>query len=203
MWKKIKKSFKRTALAISLTLLIVIVQLVIFLLIFFFSDETNLESAPYISIFVLIVISTILIIGFIFIIKKQAISKSIVINKGLNHYLENLVSNFSIGIVIFHPNGNILWASDFIEERFGKKILNENLNFFNDEIDLDKKLPNFQTYFKQDKLMYKLDFSAKDMILVIQDVTQEYSSTHYYEAEKLVIGEIDRKSTRLNSSHAQ
>lgn len=180
----------------------------IFLILFFWIglDENNninwktLKSTSFIIIYVFIILSTLLNLIFLIIIKKRSTIKKSIADKGINYYFESLLSKFSIGLIIFYPNGKIVWSSNFIDERFGEKIINKDLTFFNDEINLEENISDFTKIFKKDSLVYRISFFAKDMIMIVQDITQEYSATHFYEIEKIVIGEAEIDNYQLFSS---
>lgn len=200
MKDKIKNWAKRSILSIVIGIFIVSLLLTIFLLSFFFDSpggKWNIDSPIQITIYVLIAIVSVLNIIFIILLSKQSNDKSKMVNKGINSYVENLVSSLSVGIIIFQPNKSILWTSDFIDERFGEDIINKKLNFFNSDLDDKKRIQDFSKIFKYDEYVYQLKFVSKEMVLIVKDITQEYSATHFYEVEKLVVGEIEIDNYQL------
>lgn len=199
MFEKFSKKLKKIILPLVIIFLTISSLVTIFFLIFFENKNSKdyLSSPISILVYSLLIFIAFLIIVFIFITKKEQKNSRKLISKGINYYVENLVSTLSIGIVVFRPNGEILWVSDFIENRFGEKIINKDINFFNKDLDSNKKFVDFQKIFKYDEYVYRLNFVAKEMILVIKDITQEYSATYFYEKEKLVIGEIEIDNYQL------
>ncbi len=196
MFKKIKNSLKNSIVSIVSFVFLIGVLLTIFLLVYFYGND-NLNNAAEIAIYALLAFAAIVLIVFIAVLTKHQKEKVKKINNSMNFYVENLISTLSIGIVIFQPNGKILWSSNFIEERFGKKINNESINFFNEEVDFDQKINDFTKIMQRDEYVYKLLFNAKEMLLIVKDITQEYAATHFYEIEKLVIGELEIDNYQL------
>lgn len=133
------------------------------------------------------VVFTILIILFRFnFSKNETLTQS-----SINNYVENIISTMSIGVVVFQPNGKIIWASNFIYERFGKKIINQHLSVLIPDITFEQCSNEFEKIIFVNEFVYQAKFVIKDLIVVIKDITQEYSSTHYYEIERPVVGEVD------------
>lgn len=194
---KLSKSIKKSLISLLLLILIAGLLLTSIVLLVVFDNNSNNISQETIIVYTLLSLTVVLTIVFIFILSKQINSKSKIVNKGINYYVENLVSGLSIGIVIFQPSGEILWVSDFIEERFGERIINETLNYFNKEVDLSRRFKDFSTIFKKDEYVYRLSFVAREMVLVVKDITQEFSATHFYEIEKPVIGEAEIDNYQL------
>ncbi len=199
MLEKTKKFIKRTMLVSLLSLLVLGVFLALFLLLHYNLKLQNTGNDLTIKIFiyVLLILFPIIIIFYIWTSLAQQKSKTKSINNGINYYMENLISSLSIGIIVFQPNGNVLWVSNFISERFGEKIINENIEFFNDDKNFKNNFVNFKKIFKYDEYVYKINFVAEEMILVLRDITQEYSATYFYESEKLVVGEIEIDNYQL------
>lgn len=109
----------------------------------------------------------------------------------MNFYVENLVSNLSIGILILDLHGNIIWTSKFIELRFGKKIINKSISTIISDLDLTKKQSDFKKIVIKDEFVYEARFHASEFIVTLKDITQEYTTTKFYEIERPVVGEID------------
>lgn len=196
MLKRINNILKRSIFPM-LILISVIACLLATVILLVLNNNSETVSQETIILYVLLSITIILIFLFMIIIGRQISSGNKIVNKGINYYVENLVSELSIGIIIFQANGEILWISDFIEERFGERIINETLNYFNKDINLSKKIRDFTSIYKKDEYVYRLSFVAREMVLVVKDITQEFSATHFYEIEKPVIGEVEIDNYQL------
>lgn len=109
----------------------------------------------------------------------------------MNFYIENLVSSLSIGILILDLNGSIIWTSKFVESRFGKKIINKSISLIIEDLDITKKQIDFQKIIIKDEFVYEVKFYASEFIVTLKDITQEYTTTKFYEIERSVVGEID------------
>ena len=171
MLKRINNILKRSILPM-LILISVIACLLATVILLVLNNNSEIISQETIILYVLLSITIILIFLFMIIIGRQIGSGNRIVNKGINYYVENLVSELSIGIIIFQANGEILWISDFIEERFGERIINETLNYFNKDINLSKKIRDFTSIYKKDEYVYRLSFVAREMVLVVKDITQ-------------------------------
>lgn len=200
MQKKIKSFFRKYGWPIVIGIVLVSTLLTMFLLTMFFSGSGEgwfVDSPFQIIIFSLLCFLALNNIYFIYLLTKQTRKKAMLVNKGINSYVENLISSLSVGAIVFQPNRSIIWVSDFIDQRFGDNVFNLNLSFFNDELDDNQKLVDFTKIFKHGEYVYKLKFVSKEMVLIVKDITQEYSATHFYEIEKLVVGEIEIDNFQL------
>lgn len=152
---------------------------------------TNIILWKKIIILLFLIVSITLFGILLFISRSNFYKKEMLIKDSINNYVEHLVSSMAVGIIIFQPNGKIIWVSSFIEERFGKKIINQHVSKFIPDFFLDQKRVDFEKIILKNEFAYKVNYVAKDMVLILKDITQEYSATHFYEVERLVVGEID------------
>ena len=195
MFRNLKGAIKRMLLPLVMLLLIITSLFTIFFVLIFSKNRDSLSTNMVVYsllLFVLLLISI-----FIFLQNKQSNYRNNLVDRGINHYIENYLSKFSIGIIFFGSNGNIIWTSEFIKDRFGEKIMNENIVFFNEEINLNKRFIDFKKIFKFDNFVYEITFISKEATLILKDVTQEYLATNFYELEKLVIGEVEIDNYQL------
>ena len=195
MFRNFKGAIKRMLLPLVMLLLILTSLFTIFFVFIFSKNKDSLSTNIIVCsllIFVLFLISF-----FIFFQSKQSSYRNNLVDRGINHYIENYLSKFSIGIIFFGSNGNVIWTSEFIKDRFGEKIMNENIVFFNEDINLNKRFIDFKKIFKFDNFVYEITFISKEATLILKDVTQEYLASNFYELEKLVIGEVEIDNYQL------
>lgn len=197
--KKIRNLFNKLSISFIFSFFSILFLLVSIIFVFFSANKNSSSNYIYVLIFIFISLSIIFVIIYTFSLKYEILKKNKIINNNINFYFENLTSNFSIGLIMFHPNGKIIWSSNFVKERFGN-IIKKNITFFDETIDLNKKLHDFHKIFKNEEFVYKISFFSNQMMAVIQDITQEYSATHFYEIEKPVIGEVEIDNYQLISS---
>ncbi len=196
MFEKFKKFIRKSWLPMTLALFVVVSIVIIFVLLIVSQEPDQLNSSSTITICIFLMLIILAIVAFFVIQKQQLLKDRKELDKSVNYYIENQISSLSIGLIVFKSNGDILWTSDFIEERFGEKIINETIYYFDDEKIKDKFI-DFQKIFKHKDYVYKISFNAEEMIMILKDITQEYSSTHFYEIEKLVVGEAEIDNYQL------
>lgn len=158
---------------------------------FFLIIFSNISYLLKIEILVILFMLTIMSNVSFFIFKKKFYNRENFIKNSINNYIENLVSSMSVGIIILEPNGKIIWVSEFIEERFSNKIVNSHISNLISEINFEKTNQNIEKVILKNEFAYQINFIYKDSIIIIKDITQEYSATHFYEIERLVLGEIE------------
>ena len=195
MFRNLKGAIKRMLLPLVMLLLIITSLFTIFFVLIFSKNRDSLSTN--IIVYSLLLFVLLLISFFIFLQNKQSNYRNNLVDRGINHYVENYLSKFSIGIIFFGSNGNVIWTSEFIKDRFGEKIMNENIVFFNEDINLNKRFIDFKKIFKFDNFVYEITFISKEATLILKDVTQEYLATNFYELEKLVIGEVEIDNYQL------
>lgn len=178
---------KRFVIGLTLSLLLIT------LLVIAFGLLVGLDIALEIKIPILILMNLVLVIfiSLLIFLRFYLTKRENIIQKSVNSYIENLISLMAVGIVIFQPNGRVIWASNFVVERFGKKIVNRHISNLIPEIAFDIKQNDFEKVVLKNEFVYRINLIAKDSLIVIKDITQEYSATHFYEIERPVIGEID------------
>ena len=111
MLKRINNILKRSILPM-LILISVVACLLATVILLVLNNKSETISRETIILYVLLSITIILIFLFMIIIGRQIGSGNRIVNKGINYYGEDLVSELAIGIIIFQANGEILWISD-------------------------------------------------------------------------------------------
>ena len=151
----------------------------------------DLATNTEIGLLILVAFSLFFFSGLLIFLKINFSRRELLIQNSVNSYIENLISLMSVGVAIFQPNGRIIWASNFVVERFGKGIINRHISNLLPEIVFDKKQTDLERVMLKNEFAYRINLIAKDSLIIIKDITQEYSATHFYELERPVLGEID------------
>ena len=178
---------KRFWLGLILSLLLILLLVIVFSLLV----GLDFELERKIPILILITLTLVVFIVLLIFLRFYLSRRENIMQKSINAYIENLISLMAMGIIIFQPNGRVIWASNFIVERFGKKVINRHISNLFPDISFNKKQPDFEKVILKNEFVYRINLIAKDSLIVIKDITQEYSATHFYEVERPVIGEID------------
>ena len=154
-------------------------------------NNASLAPATKVPLLILIIGLLLTFVSLLAFLRFHLSRREKLIQRSVNAYIENLVSLMAIGIVIFQPNGRVIWASNFIVERFGQKVVNRHISHLFPEVIFEKKQTDFERVVLKNEFVYRLNLVARESLIIIKDITQEYSATHFYEIERPVIGEID------------
>ncbi|MBN4089212.1 DHH family phosphoesterase [Mycoplasma enhydrae] len=169
-------------LILKVLLLFVLPTIIFFIGIFRFPENAKIA---------IIVIYSVLIIALgaylIFIIKRYLKDMSLS-NKTLNQYIQNEVSQYGIGTIIFLNNGRIVWATDFVLKRFGKKIIGKNIKSVFGVNEIDSIQRNFKH--KKDEYQYDVHVSFEKNVISIKDITVQENLLSNYMSQRVVFGEL-------------
>ncbi|MGX9395100.1 GGDEF domain-containing protein [Mycoplasma sp. 1781] len=139
----------------------------------------------------IIVIYSLLVLGlgvFIFFIIRRYLKESSIANQTLNQFIQNEISDQGIGTIIFLNNGRIIWASNFVINKFGKSIVGKNIKtVFNIE-EWDGNNNNF--VFKKDDYEYDVQVIFEKNIVQIKDITIQTALLNDYKMQRVVFGEF-------------
>ena len=114
-----------------------------------------------------------------------------VIAKSFNTYVEEQISLFGMGVIVFNKNNTVIWVSDFIEERFSLKLIGKSLHDFSDEVTRNYLIGTTKFRFKKDSLDYEALIDTDTLTIVIKDVSNEETMINKYINERTVIGELE------------
>ena len=113
------------------------------------------------------------------------------IRKAFDFYVEQHISKIGVGLLIFSKEGFVIWTSDFIEERFGSKIIGTKLEKISKEF-IDNFLEGLETFrFSHNNVVYEATVNASSRFVSLKDVTIEQHITSAFNNEKLVIAELE------------
>ncbi|WP_412031651.1 DHH family phosphoesterase [Metamycoplasma buccale] len=140
-----------------------------------------------------IIISTLAIVcAFLF---QKYLQNSIVVKDSLNYYLENEVSKYGMGMIVFLNDGKIIWISKFIESRFSRKIVGWNIK---DVFGIKEwNINSFDFQFHQDNLDYEIHVSLERNIAIIKDISIQNSIIADFEKQQTIFGEISIDNINL------
>ncbi|WP_051600010.1 DHH family phosphoesterase [Mycoplasma elephantis] len=110
-------------------------------------------------------------------------------NNSLNYYMDNELSNFGVGIIIFDYKKRIIYESDFIKQVINGNSVGKKINEFLEFLDFSK-ISN--TYFRKIN-GYSLEvvlIPHKNMV-IFKDVSKESNLYNFYYDQRIVIGEAE------------
>ncbi|WLP85313.1 DHH family phosphoesterase [Mycoplasma seminis] len=148
---------------------------------------------------ILIIIGMFLVLGIIimllyFAIYNFAKSREL-INKSFNGFIENIMTNNNIGLIVYDINSRIIWTSHFIKNKFHKDFINETVNQFFKKIDENFKndvdMNQTKMEFYNNKNIYEAQFWPLSNTIVIRDITTEHLFKVESWEQKPVVGEIE------------
>ncbi|SJZ52187.1 DHH family phosphoesterase [Mycoplasmopsis verecunda] len=154
-------------------------------------------------IFGMFVVLGIVIMLLYFAIYNFAKSREL-INKSFNGFLEKIMTNNNIGLIIYDIDQNIVWTSNFIKNKFHKDFINWSINQFFEKIDdnYQKEVDLNQTKleFYNNKNIYEAQFWPLSNTIVIRDITSEHLFKVEAWEQKPVIGEIEIDNYQMYQS---
>ncbi|MDD1371314.1 DHH family phosphoesterase [Metamycoplasma hyosynoviae] len=120
------------------------------------------------------------------------------ITKGVNFYIENEISKYGMGSILFLDNGRIIWISDFIQNRFTRKIIGKNIkDVF--KIDFLKETNDFE--YEYDNFKYEIHVLYEKNMLIFKDITIRSNIINDYKDQRVVFGEINIDNINLFQSN--
>ncbi|MGZ9413959.1 GGDEF domain-containing protein [Mycoplasma sp. AC157] len=125
--------------------------------------------------------------------------KSSKIQSSLYEYINDVVEENNLGLVLHTTNGKIIWVSSFIEKRFSKKWIGKNI----DDVLKNKVKANEENLvgdgstFSEDGYTYAIKKYRDKNAISIRDITLYDNLLKSYEKDKVVIGEIEIDNFQL------
>ncbi|MBN3534462.1 DHH family phosphoesterase [Mycoplasma procyoni] len=179
---------KKTWLTISFSGIVLFSILIAIFVILYKLEYVAAELLFFGTVFFLIVIFSLIVwIFWLFLLKSNKIQSS------LYDYINEVVEENNLGLILHTTNGKIIWVSSFIEKRFSKKWLGKNINsIFNEKIKIDDE--NFSgdgVLFQDSGYNYSIKKYREKNVISIRDITMYQNLLENYDKEKIVIGEIE------------
>ncbi|WVN21438.1 DHH family phosphoesterase [Metamycoplasma gateae] len=173
---------KLIILIIQIICLLIIPMIIFFIGIIKFPEKWR---TPLIAIYSLFLVA--LGISTFFIVRKF-LKESQIANRTLNQYLQNEINDQGLGTMIFLNNGKIIWATNFILNKFGKSIIGKNIKdvFLIEEWENN----NHNFVFKKDDYEYEVFVNFEKNIVIVKDITIQSNLLSDYKKQRVVFGEI-------------
>lgn len=149
-------------------------------------SEIAIIFSSLISFFYIVIISAILFVS-IYLLNKKEIAKNFV----FNNYVEKVISENGLGLIVISPKAKVLWASEFINVRFKENLIGRNINNISKEIGSMLENAEENLIMKIQGFHYNINYLPHSNILVFKDITKEMNAIFQYDTERAVIGEVD------------
>ncbi|RIV16895.1 DHH family phosphoesterase [Mycoplasmopsis gallopavonis] len=126
------------------------------------------------------------------------------IKKSFNSFIEEVMTNNNIGIIIYDLDQKIIWSSNFIKNKFGSEFIGQTINEFFEKFNL--QLPNnwnineIKTEFANKGNQYETQFWPISNTIVIRDISTEHLFKLESWEQQPVIGEIEIDNYQLFQS---
>ncbi|UUD36393.1 DHH family phosphoesterase [Mycoplasmopsis citelli] len=137
-----------------------------------------------------------------FVLSKFVKSREL-IKKSFNSFVEDIMSNNNIGIIIYDSGQEIIWSSSFLKSKFKNNFIGWSVDDFFGKFFSDKKkidLNENKIEFSENDHIYEAQFWPISNTIVIRDIsTENLFKTQAWE-QKPVIGEIEIDNFQLYQS---
>lgn len=117
--------------------------------------------------------------------KKDSIKKS------FDSFIEESVSDSGLGVIIFNESLEIIWTSNFIEERFEKKLIGLRIDTINESLYQELHQGKDLFRFEMNGSLFNAKIYLSKKTIVVKDVTNESMILKQYVDEKIVIAELE------------
>ncbi|ACF07458.1 putative bifunctional signaling protein/50S ribosomal protein L9 [Metamycoplasma arthritidis] len=183
---------KKIAIILEIIFLFIIPTISLFIVFFFVNHALQIY-------FGITYLFWIIAIGITGIIKyARHISSLGLVNESFNYYMEKELANFSIGMIAFSNDGSIVWISKFIENRFGRKIIGEDIKkIFNIT---EWKSTNLNFEFEKDNFFYQVNVYFEENFVSIKDITLQTQLLENYFNDRSVFGRLEIDNISLYQS---
>lgn len=176
----------------KILLTLIIFSSIIFIAYVAFSILINLEF--YEDRLILFIIGTFIfaanfiLMGASYLLLKRKREK---IRQSFNFYIENLVSTAGVGMISFNDEGEIIWISEFLANRFGKQLIGKKLSFISPSFAKKYEKGKSDFRFEINNIVYESRVNYQNKTIILKDVTAEDIISKQYFSEKIVIGELE------------
>ncbi|XP_023226560.1 uncharacterized protein LOC111627221 [Centruroides sculpturatus] len=113
------------------------------------------------------------------------------IGNSYEFYVDDLINTTGVGVIIFSKDGEIIWVSRFVDERFEKTLIGQDLNVLGEDFAEKLQSGKDKFRFEANALVYEAQVNAHNRTIVVKDVTTEQNLLRAYRDEKVVFGELE------------
>ena len=131
----------------------------------------------------------IFIITFLAIIYVRKKRETII--QSFDSYVETMISQTGVGVLIFNDEFEIVWASNFIENRIGRTIIGSNLYSLSNKFSLKIENGIEEFKFTENNITFLARINFDEKLIVLKDITNEELVLKQYSDEKAVIAELE------------
>ncbi|VEU59916.1 hypothetical protein [Mesomycoplasma neurolyticum] len=117
---------------------------------------------------------------------KYYLRRTNVVNSSIYEYVNDVVEENNLGLILYSANGKIIWISSFIKKRFGEQIIGKSVDFlFNDEKqNSNLNILDYEWDYKHSGFEYRIKKYNDKNIITISDVTISENILKNYINEK-------------------
>ncbi|TDV24446.1 c-di-AMP phosphodiesterase-like protein [Mycoplasmopsis mustelae] len=168
--------------------LLFVALLIIFLLI---NTDQRLLILLVVGLFlILMLILTILYFSIVNFTKSRELVK-----RSFDNFVDEIMTNNSIGIIIYDVNRTIIWSSNFITSKFHKSFIGIQINDFLTKLDPNynqfKEINTTKITIQNNDNYYEIQFWPLNNSIIIRDITLETLFKKEMHEQKSVIGELE------------
>ncbi|UUM24694.1 DHH family phosphoesterase [Mycoplasma sp. 3686d] len=139
----------------------------------------------------------------LYFILSRFIKSRELIKKSFNSFVENIMTNNNIGIIIYDSGQEIIWSSSFLKSKFKNNFIGWSLDDFFQKFYGNKKkvdLNENKIEFSENDHIYEAQFWPISNTVVIRDISTENLFKTITAEQKPVIGEIEIDNFQLYQS---
>ncbi|VEU70398.1 GGDEF domain-containing protein [Mycoplasmopsis glycophila] len=126
------------------------------------------------------------------------------IKKSFNNFIEEIMTNNNIGIIVYNLDQKIIWSSNFIKNEFSSEFIGNTVEEFFDKLSYkltnDWKVLKNKIEFANNGNFYEAQFWPISNTIVIRDISTEQLFKREAWEQSPVIGEIEIDNFQLFQS---
>lgn len=122
------------------------------------------------------------------------------IKSSYSKYVDEILKHNNVGMLVFDTGGNIIHTTNFIRERFGKKLVGTRLSEFFKTLKITIESRTKEYEFMYENNTYLLKYLELDNYLSIKDISLETKALQLYDDELPVLGQLEIDNLDLYQS---
>lgn len=131
---------------------------------------------------------------------KEFWQKNMIVKNSFNDFIDEAITDNSLGAIIYDINYKILWTSGFIKNRFGRNWVGTSLTDFFHGLGVKFQTEQSTQIFTHEKASYEVKIWSLKNYLTIRDNTIETEAIKIYDSQLPVIGELEIDNYQLYQS---